>query len=140
MTPDPGTFLHWITTMTPDKLAVVVPFVIGYVIVRTKSVHNDFIWPICMIIGAVLFWLLEPSEASKTTIQDSTTRVGVGLVLGFCAAFISLGMHSVAFKWIANKWPALNFLVLPEDDLKTPNDKLKPVQVTTDQDITQEHQ
>jgi hypothetical protein len=111
---EPSQILHWVTTMTPDKLAIVVPFVVGYVIVRTRSLRNDWIWPVCMSLGAVLFWLLQPPDPARTLVQDVVTRLSIGVVLGFGSALLALGLHSTAFKWLAAKWPALDFLVIAD--------------------------
>lgn len=112
--------LNWITTMSADKLAIVLPFVIGYIIIRTHRVNSMWCWVICPLLGALLFAILEDDMAARTIAQNITAKISAGMVLGFLAALGALGLHSVAFKMLVDKYPALQFLVLSESEDKQP--------------------
>ena len=106
--------LSWITKLTPDKAALALPFVVAYVIIRVRQLNTAWCWPICMALGAILFAILGPEESTRTMLQNVTLNLVIGVLLGFLAALLALGIHSVAFKWLADPYPNFKLLVLSE--------------------------
>lgn len=110
--------LNWLITLSPDKLALVLPFVVGYVIVRVRKINTLHCWWICPLLAALLFGILGPSEATRNAVQNWTFRLSIGLLLGFVSTFAALFLHSTVLKKLAEKFPAnplLQLLVLADE-------------------------
>lgn len=120
-------FLNWITTMTPDKLAIVFPLFVGYAIIRSRQIETHWCWLVCPVLGAFLFTVLGSLDQSRTLFQNLVFNFSIGALLGIVAALFALGVHSGVLKPLAKIFPVLNFLVLLEDPQpQPPVDPAKP--------------
>jgi hypothetical protein len=107
--------LKWITTMSGDKLAFILPLAIGYVIIRAKAIPSNWCWVICPLVAALIFEVTETPDPTKTHFQNAVMDSGVGVLLGLIAATCALSIHSVAFKYLVQKYPWLSFLIQSEE-------------------------
>ena len=123
--------LVWLTTLTPDKLAVLLAFILGYIIVRVRFINTNWCWLACPLLAAGVYAGLGQGNVGDYTHARSVIfRILTGLVLGSIAALAALSLHNHAFKALVKRYPALSFLILC-DDLNSPPTAQSEVELQT---------
>jgi hypothetical protein len=121
--------------LAPAPFTVFIVIVICYALRLVKKFPNDWIPVACLVIGTTTFCVLNERAPGMSAARFYFRSFFTGMILGFAA----WAFHDYFLSQIENRIPILKTLLARADGTTSPP-RISDPPVTTDKDITQEHQ
>ena len=118
--------------LAPAPFTVLIVIAACYILRLVKKFPNDWIPTACLVIGVIVFCVLNERAPGMSAARFYFRSFFTGLVLGFAA----WAFHDYFLSQIENRIPILKNLLARVDGTTPP----PRIPITNDQDITQEHQ